>query len=117
MMIGRHRRPQLVVCKESELAVSFERQSISSSGICPEVEKEARAVLEGTAEVAMLAQIDLRIEDSGKDPGVLEEVVLGRRLGGGVGQGPFRGEPRDELIGIDDSGCGKAGTQPYGGLS
>ena len=51
-------------------------------GICPEVEKEACAVLEGTAEVAMLPQIDLRIEDSREDPGVLEEVVPRRRLGG-----------------------------------
>ena len=77
-------------------------------GICPEVEKEACAVLEGTAEVAMLAQIDLRIEDSREDPGVLEEVVPRRRLGGAVGQGSFCGQPRDEVFRIDDGGGGKA---------
>jgi hypothetical protein len=64
--------------------------------------------LEGTAEVAMLAQIDLRIEDSREDPGVLEEVVPRRRLGGAVGQGSFCGQPRDEVFRIDDGGGRKA---------
>jgi hypothetical protein len=56
----------------------------------------------------MLAQIELRIEDPRGDPGVLEEVVPSPRFGGGVGQGAFCGEPRDEVFGIDDGGCGEA---------
>jgi hypothetical protein len=47
---------------------------ISSTGICPEVEKEACPVLEGTAEVAMLAQIELRIEDP-REEGDFEHVL------------------------------------------
>jgi hypothetical protein len=47
-------------------------------------------------------------EDSREGPGVLEEVVPRRRLGGAVGQGAFYGQPRDEVLGIDDGGGGKA---------
>jgi len=71
---------------------------MSSTDLCPEVEKEACPVLEGTAEVAMLAQIELRIEDPREDPGVLEEVVRSRRAWWGVGQGAFCGEPRGRGI-------------------
>src|SRR5215469_6678447 len=59
-------------------------------------------------EQPVLAQIELRIEDPREDPGVLEEVVPSRRLSGRVGQGAFCGEPRDEVFGIDNGGCGEA---------
>ena len=44
------------------------------------------AVLEVTAEVAVLAETDFRVEDSGQDQAVLEKVVSQRWLGGAVGQ-------------------------------
>lgn len=56
----------------------------------------------------MLALTDLRMDDSREDPGVLEEVVPSRGLGRDVAQGSFCREPRDEVFGIDDGGCGKA---------
>ena len=77
----------------------------------PEVEEKAGTLFEGTAEVPMLAQIDLRVEDSRKDPGVLEEIVSGGRLDGAVRQGSLCGDPGDQIFGVHDGGGGKAGAR------
>jgi len=62
----------------------------------------ARALLEATTEVAVLAQIDLRVEDSRKDQAVLEKIVSRRRFGGTIGYGSLRGQPGDEALRAND---------------
>jgi hypothetical protein len=64
------------------LAVLLQRCSATLPGAAPEVEKKFRAVLAVPAEVAVFAQIDRRVEDSGQDPAVLEKVVSRRWLVG-----------------------------------
>lgn len=64
-----------MVRENAELAISLQRRPTAAARVGPEVEEETRAVLEGTAEVTVLAQIGLRVEDFREDPGVLEEVV------------------------------------------
>ena len=79
------------------------------AGVVPEVEKKFRAVLAVPAEVAVLAQIDRRVEECGQDPAVLEKVVSRRWLGGAVGQGALRRKPGDEIFRAEDSGGGELG--------
>ena len=91
------------------LAILLQRCSSALAGVAPEVEKKFRAVLAVIAEVAVFAQIDLRVEDSGQDPTVLEEIVSRRWLDGAVRQGPLRRKPRDDSVRGNDRGGGKSG--------
>ena len=82
----------------TQLAIQLQRRSATLAGAAPEVEEKFRAVLAVPTEVAVFAQIDFRVEDSGQDPAVLEKVVSRRWLDGAVGQGSLRRKPRDESV-------------------
>src|SRR6266404_1676472 len=78
MVIGGDRRFDFDIRENTKLRVLLQRGSISLADVSPEVEEKARAVLEAIAEVAVLAQIDFRVENSREYPAVLEKVI-GRR--------------------------------------
>src|SRR5438874_4561012 len=120
MVIGGHRRLDFDVREHPKLRVLWQRGSIPSADVAPEVEEKTRAALEGTAEVTVLAQIDSRVENSREDPAVLEKVVSRRRFFRGIGQGALRGQPGNEAFRAEDRGggksreCGHAGDSPRG---
>src|ERR1700722_6645535 len=80
------------------------------AGVVPEFEEKFRFAFAVASEVAVLAQIDLRVEDSRQNPAVLEKVVPRWRLGGAVGEGGCRPQPRYETSGSRDSGGGESGA-------
>ena len=118
MVIGGHRRLDFDVREHPKLRVLWQRGSIPSADVAPEVEEKTRAALEGTAKVTVLAQIDSRVENSREDPAVLEKVVSRRRFFRGIGQGALRGQPGNEAFRAEDRGggksreCGNAGDSP-----
>src|ERR1700737_4355611 len=109
MVIGGERCLDFSVREKPWLAVLLQCCSATLAGADPEVEKKFRAVLAVPAEVAVFAQIDRRVEDSGQDPAVLEKVVSRRWIGGAVGQGPLHRKPGDEVFRAEDSGGGEPG--------
>jgi hypothetical protein len=108
MVIGRQWRADFLRRNEPKFAVSFPRGAATASNVVPKIEKETSAVLERTAEVAVLAEIDTLVKDLRKNPGVLEKLVLRRRLGWAVGERPLRRQPRDEIFGVDKRTGGEA---------
>jgi hypothetical protein len=77
MVIGGDRRLDFDVRENTKLRVLWQRGSIPFADVSPEVEEKARAALQGTAEVTVLAQIDIRVENSREYPAVLEKVICG----------------------------------------
>jgi len=65
MMIGGHWRLDFSVREKTELEILLQLRSTTLARVVPEVEKKTRAVLEGTTKIAVLAQVDARVEDSG----------------------------------------------------
>src|SRR5208337_118826 len=108
MVIGGYWRLDFDVRQNTKLRVSVQRGSIPLADVSPEVEEKARAVLEGTAEVTVLALIDFRVENSRENPAVLEKVICRRWLLGAIGQGALRRQPRNEASRAEDSGGRKS---------
>ena len=108
MVICGYRRLDFYVRENTKMRVSLPSNSIPLADVSPEVEEKARAALEATAEVTVFAQIDFRVENSGKNPAVLEKIVCRRWLFGAVGQGTLRGQPRNGAFRADDSGGGES---------
>src|ERR1700677_3417869 len=90
------------------LVVLLLRGPATRAGTFPEIKKKARIFFEATTKIAVLTQIDLRVEDSGEDPAILEKIVSRRRFGGAVGQGSLGGQPGDEAFRADDGRGGKS---------
>src|ERR1017187_5543148 len=95
MMVRGDWRFDFGVREKTELAVPFRRGSVTLAGVTPEVDEKIRVVLGVAPEIVVPAQIDLRVEYSG--------------LGGAVSQGPFGGQPGDEVFRAEDSGGGESG--------
>ena len=86
MAIGGYRRLAFNVRENTRLRVLSQRRAIRVADVSPEVEAKARVALDGTAEVAVLAQIDFRVKNSSENRAVLEKVICRRRPLGAVGQ-------------------------------
>ena len=108
VVIGGQWRADFPLRKEPEFTVSLQRRATTASNVVPKVEKEMCAILERTAEIAVLAEIDILVKDLGKNPGVLEEIVLCRRLGRAVSERPLRRQPRYDISGVDNRAGGEA---------
>lgn len=65
-------------------------------------------MFERTAEIAVLAEIDMLVKDIRKNPGVLEEVVPRRRLDRAVRKRPLRRQSWYKILGFDNRAGGEA---------
>jgi hypothetical protein len=88
--------------------ISLQRGAVTASNVCPELEQETCTVFVRTAEIAVLAEIDMLVKDLRKNPGVLEEVVPRRRLDRAVRKRPLRRQPRYKILGFDNRAGGEA---------